>query len=363
MNTETKTDEIKALPVRFIEFDGGVILKRSCVEFHVGGQGALEVLQFIIREASVHGGIKKQVLIDSFAAPDRPAVAELVGQLEQRSILVPLYSSHGHRSETEAEESCQDVFYWNFDRTEKQVTESLNSKKLVILGVNHISRQLSMSLLRSGCHHFDIVDIPTLRNLDLYNEDGVLNVDAWGTMAPLAEEQGRQQLDSAFDCLIATADMGGLYAMREWNRFCITRGIHFLPVVLQNLVGYLGPLVVPGDTPCFECLRARQNANLEDPEGQRATELTAYEDQAVTGSHPSMASVLADLAAIELGKFYGGWSSPASIGQLTQVHLMTPAITHRKVLKAPRCSACSPMNQQSSMVVQKDFYMPGNEES
>src|SRR5262249_10319169 len=148
-------------------------------------------------------------------------------------------------------------------------------------------------------------------------------------------------------CIVATSDFGGLTSMRQWNEFCVTRNIHFFPVVLQNLVGYVGPLVVPGETPCFECVRARQNANIEDPTTRAAAEPHAFSSQHVIGFHPSMATILGDIAAVELGKFYGGWLASESVGSLIVVRLLVPSVTTHRVLKIPRCPVCSDLNKRA----------------
>jgi len=165
---------------------------------------------------------------------------------------------------------------------------------------------------------------------------------------------------ASLHCLIATSDFGGMQLMREWNQFCYEANIQFFPVVLQNAVGYVGPLIVPGETACFECLRARQNSHLADPEIQRATEYRAFEGQLVNGFHPSMASVLGDIAAFELTKFYGRvprWR----VGTLIEVNLLIPSIVTRKVLKIPRCSVCSQLNKHSPVTTDRVVYVPSNE--
>ena len=88
--------------------------------------------------------------------------------------------------------------------------------------------------------------------------------------------------------------------MRPWNEFCVRHRRPFLPVVLQDLIGYIGPIVVPGETACFECLRARQNSNLINPETQRAAEARAFDGQAIAAAHPAMSASLGAIAGFEL---------------------------------------------------------------
>jgi thiazole/oxazole-forming peptide maturase SagC family component len=129
-------------------------------------------------------------------------------------------------------------------------------------------------------------------------------------------------------------------------------------VILQNLIGYVGPLVIPGETACYECLRQRQNAHMNDPEVQRASESVTTTDSKVVGFHPSMASVLGDIAAFELTKLYTDGLPLGNIGTQIEVNLLTSEMMTRKVLKVPRCAVCSPLTTRSSATPYKSNFVP-----
>src|SRR5262249_19538550 len=185
--------------------------------------------------------------------------------------------------------------------------------RVAVLGVNSVSRHLVLSLLASGMDRVPVIDYRLLCNLRFFDDDGRLSTPEWPPPlpAPADYREWAAELDpEALDCLIATSDFGGLQLMRPWNEFCVQHRIRFFPVVLQDLIGYIGPLVVPGETACFECVRARQNAHFDDPKLARAPEGVAFEGQAVAGYHPAMAAALGSIAAFELGRFYGGGAPP-----------------------------------------------------
>jgi thiazole/oxazole-forming peptide maturase SagC family component len=217
------------------------------------------------------------------------------------------------------------------------------------LGVNSISRQLVASLAASNTKNVQVVDFPLLRNLRLFGEDDEVDLQQWPVLhnRPVAYKAWMDQLDNeSLHCVVATTDFGNHRILNEWNRFCLDRKWHFLPVVLQHVVGYIGPLVIPGETACFECLRSRQDAHLEDAQLGRAVEAVAFEGQEVVGFHPTMSSILGDIAAFELTKFYSGVLPGGHVGSLIEVNLLATYLTSRKVLKVPRCPACSPFNQK-----------------
>src|SRR5438552_740439 len=49
------------------------------------------------------------------------------------------------------------------------------------------------------------------------------------------------------DCYVVCSDFGGFALMRDWNRTAVAGNIVFYPIVLQDEIAWLGPLVVPGE--------------------------------------------------------------------------------------------------------------------
>jgi thiazole/oxazole-forming peptide maturase SagC family component len=213
-----------------------------------------------------------------------------------------------------------------------------------------------------GAARAEVVDHPLLRNTRLFNENGALLADRWPPFPkpPCDYESWWNGFDTeSLDCLVATSDFGGLQLMREWNSFCVDHHCHFFPVVLQDLIGYVGPLIVPGETACFECLRSRQDANMSDPVSQRASEYAAPEGRKIVGFIPPMASVLGDIAAVELVKFYGRGLPLWRVGTLIEVNLLAPRLEMHRVLKLPRCPVCSPLNRHSPPSLTRNVFKIG----
>ena len=213
----------------------------------------------------------------------------------------------------------------------------------------------------SGLACVEVVDHPPLRNLRLFDRSGSLRDGGWPNDLPGPVAYGEDFASlrpEGLDCLVATSDIGGMQLLREWNARCVEAGRPFLPVVLQDLIGYVGPFVVPGETACFECLRARQNANMDDPLSQRAAEFSAAEGQAVVGFHPVMATMLGAVAAMELVKHYGIRAPLSKPSTLIEVNMLTSRMEPRRVLKIPRCRVCGTSASNPSLNDRKTFYAP-----
>jgi bacteriocin biosynthesis cyclodehydratase domain-containing protein len=337
--------KLKALAVHVIDTDDGAIVKRGCTELKIGGPGAAETVRTVLAATS-EGGATETEICGRFLPSAAPLVRQLIEQLLARHLLAPVEEAE---SAAEGQESPLDIFYWHFDAKAREVAERLNKRSFAILGVNYISRQLAASLAASGVENFRVWDHPRLRNLRFFDEAGRLKTDQWpASVRPPQEWMGEVDPNS-FGCLIATSDFGVHETLYEWNRFCVEHRRHFLPVVLRDLIGYVGPLVIPGETACLECARLRRNSHIEDYEIRGLIEESAFEGQGAIGFHPSMASILGDIAALELTKFYSEVLPRPKIGTLIEVNLLETGLTSRKVLKAPRCPACSPLLARSSV--------------
>ena len=336
---------LKALAVHVIDAEDGAIVKRGCTELKIGGPGAAEIVRKVLAATSI-GGATSAEICGLFAPSAAPLVRQLIEQLLVRNFLAPVDEAESEAGEPEGP---LDIFYWHFDAKAAQVAERLNRQSLAILGVNCVSRQLAVSLTASGVENVRVWDHPRLRNPRFFDKAGRLNADQWSASLPSPREWTNEIDTDSLGCLIASSDFGGWETLHEWNRFCVQYHKHFLPVVLQDMVGYVGPLVIPGETACLECVRMRRNSHAEDHEARGLIEESAFEGQGAIGFHPSMASILGDIAALELTKFYSGVLPSPKVGTLIEVNLLATGLTSRKVLKVPRCPVCSPLLARSSV--------------
>jgi len=355
------SDRLLSFPVQTIPVEDGVIVVRGASQFVVRGPRAAETLSVVL-DATKELGTSRSELLELFSETDRDAVGPLIDELVARRVLVAAVPTvSGQRP---SEEDATDVFFWHFPSNDFQRADEVRSKRVDILGLNCISRRLVAALLETGLEAVAVIDVPHLRNVRVFGEpDGSSpNYPSCG-FPVLGWEQWNESLDDRpIDCLVATSDFGGQHMLRQWNCLCLRKGIHFLPVLLEDMVGTIGPLVVPGETACLECARGRENANSQNAALRRAKELYAFEGQRVTGFHPSMASILGDVAAMELTKFYG-WIPQRNVhNRIIEINLLDMVVSTRRLLKLPFCQACSPLRTVSSVSPRKHVVLPGNAE-
>jgi bacteriocin biosynthesis cyclodehydratase domain-containing protein len=355
--------KLHSVPVHLVGLRDGVVLARGCTEIHISGARASAIVQLIISAAAGDGATREEIQ-GHFDIQDRDQVDNLVTELLRRGLLLQADASKESRllPGPNGEESSLDVFYWHFGTSQAEVQRRLALQRLAVIGVNALSRHLIAALQAVGFSHFEVVDHPLLRNQRMF-QAAALRAGEWtiGLPDPLPYEHWRDTSDlDALTCVVATADFGGQALMRSWNEFCVVNRCTFFPIVLDRLVGFIGPLVVPGETACYECLQARENANEDEYVLRRALQQStiAIQRQAVCGFHPSMPSIVADLAALELHKFFSR-AMPSNLGTLLEVSLLQPGLTARKPLKLPRCPVCSPLNKRAGRNPDKMGFLGG----
>jgi thiazole/oxazole-forming peptide maturase SagC family component len=340
--------KLTTVPFDIIQVKNGIVLKRGCIEVIIRGERAAQALQTILDAILERGSATKEEICSLFAAPDRQSVAQLIDELFKRRMLTPVDDA----SNTKSPETNLDVFYWHFGDEPDNVTRRLNSRHVVILGVNDISRQLVYTLSRSGVENFEIVDYPLFRStqdIDGYNTDRIRLPELSKHPTVDFKVWEDKLKPERIDCIVATSHLGAISFMRRWNDFCVKNKCTFLPIVLRDLIGYVGPLVIPYETACYECFLSRRKANMEEPEIANSWENIAPDGNRIVGYHPAMASILAEIAVMELVKFYGGFSGPMlNVGKLIKLNMLSTQLHTHNVLKVPRCRVCSTMNKRSS---------------
>ncbi|HWT06404.1 MAG TPA: TOMM precursor leader peptide-binding protein, partial [Xanthomonadales bacterium] len=340
--------------VQLIDVPNGVLVKRGTTELLVSGAGARELLVSILVAAG-DPGIHLEELRRRFAPSDQDnSVDGLLDELRVRRILV---DAPGAQSEGPVTEAPLDVLAWDAGTPAATFRSALRDTSVHVVGVNTISHRLVHALARDG---FTVcsVDYPDLRNVRLFEQDGTLKRRFWGDPAPESYETWSASLgDRTIGCLVVCSDFGGLKLLSAWNDVAFKNGWTFLPVVLQDLIGFVGPLVVPGETACFECFLARRDSSAAPSLHARAAESHAFGGQSISAYHPSMTSVLGDVAAIELTKFFGNLWPSEVVNRTIEINLLAGKMESHRVLKIPRCRTCSPLNEREPIALLKETFL------
>ncbi len=127
-------------------------------------------------------------------------------------------------------------------------------------------------------------------------------------------------------------------ALPGWNLLALERGIRWLPVrPFDGLIAAVGPLVVPGESSCHECLQRRLAANLE-----YGPDLAEIEAAPVAASPDAALEALAVAVAAHLAVRWVAGRDTTLPGVLHVLEVRPElALGTHHVLRVPRCAACS----------------------
>lgn len=295
---------LRALPVELIADADGLTLRRGCTTVRIDGENAHEIVGAVL-DLAEGGGMTEDELVGSFPAETQESIRSLVVALRARRLLLPADAG----CSSSAAESPLDVFYWHFGLPDEPSPAPPRDELVVVAGRSRTAARLCELLGEAGFRELAVVD-----------------------------EQAA--LDERVPAVVAAVSESGFGPLRAWNELALERNVPFLPVAVENLVAYVGPLVVPYETACFECFLRRRYSNLDEAGAREAVELRVGGAE-VVGLHPAISAVAAGAAALELSKFFIPWRGAQQAGYLLTFNLLAGRSGRHRVLKVPRCPGCS----------------------
>ncbi len=301
----------------------------------IPNKSALLVVK-VLQKALLQGPKTANELALLFAGNVREIILDFIDHLRKKRFII----AEDETPDSVTAEAAQDIFYWHFNKHQEQVSQILNEKPWAFVGINKMNKQIIETLLKDGKEGIIVVDDPSLRNVEFFDDEFHLTDEFWKSenlIVTTDDAFEKNTVDYGF--IISGSEFGSFYLLERWNSFAVKNKVPFYPVVLQNMVGYAGPLVIPQEGACLECLKARQNSNSPRFEEKRLAEQYAFEGQDTTAYHNTMLTMLAQVASFDLIKFNSNiqWE----IGTIREIDLLSGSMTRRKLIKAPRCKTCS----------------------
>ena len=334
-----KEASYRLLGLQALVHDNGVILKRGTTRLFLDGDDVAELVDLLVENMAGGRAVELARLQSEIAPERRDALQALVETLKAHRFLL----AAGAEGDVGEGSSREDVFFWNYQTSFAEIVGELAEIHLTMFGVNAIGLALLGNLRGCGFRDITFVDHPALRNFDYFDSKHRLRHEISGALSvpPIHFDDWTAGNATPDGCYVVCCDFGGRPLMRDWNRFCVENRVLFYPIVLLDHVAHLGPIVVPDQGPCYECLWVRQNANAGDAALLRAGEMAPDSGQHAIGYLQPMARAAADFAAIDLLKTFSASLSGRQIGRIVEIDLLEPGITCRSLLKMPNCPVCA----------------------
>jgi thiazole/oxazole-forming peptide maturase SagC family component len=131
-------------------------------------------------------------------------------------------------------------------------------------------------------------------------------------------------------------------AMRALNRICLELEVPWLHATVDGPFVFVGPIVLPGRTACYECLETRVMMNLRSSESYVRYKSALANREIRFGRiplEPVLRSLLVSHTVLELVNFVLTGTA-RTVGKVLAVYLPTMEFSYNAVLRLPGCTAC-----------------------
>lgn len=165
---------------------------------------------------------------------------------------------------------------------------------------------------------------------------------------PLAPDHAFTLPETRWDVIIAAVTADDLLVLDSLARYAHTANVLSLFGHLDGLDAVVGPVVVPGQTACWNCCRLRHLANSSYPEAAHALQASLLSQRPTSRSHTylaPMASLLGHLMALETFKLISRYTPSKLVGRLLVQDLVTLETTLHTVIRMPWCDICGGASQ------------------
>lgn len=148
---------------------------------------------------------------------------------------------------------------------------------------------------------------------------------------------------TAFDRTVVVGFPYKLPVARLIHQYLFSQGQPILFASFEGMTARLGPYVLPGSTPCLECLISRWISNAGSGELEALANIEACFDRKVPASLYSLPAFRTQAfghLAVELARICVG-IPPTTVGRVIETSFVDGAVSSRNLLLAPRCRCCS----------------------
>lgn len=204
----------------------------------------------------------------------------------------------------------------------------LESSDVLVVGDGEMAEQISTDLAAIGAGSVTYWDADRSERVAFDHER------ATSSDAPL------DSLLEEVDFAVVGVETSGGAVLDEFNRLAHETATPWLLCRIQGLDGQVGPLIVPGETSCYECFKRRRRTNLADYDL-----LESYERRRSEAPNGPLSTFA------PFGKIVGGYATLDVVNYLTTGHallagrmmgvdLSTFTVDVNEVLRLPRCDVC-----------------------
>jgi len=304
-------------------------------------------------------GCELEEILNGFEPSKHPIVLNTVNDLSAQGFLLSssgLSNGSPDSREERAMYSEQAKFFSNFragsndpmqlGQTEFVDTSSILQQRLkqgrvLLVGLGRVGSRLAKALAHVGVGHIYSSDLSEVTQRDIVDSSyrpvdvGRCREDVLATILshinPLVEytplgvaslfAQDTQALPEKLDLLILCDDGYDPAHYSAINRLCLERRVTWTSCRNFGFKFEVGPLIVPHETACYECVELRKAGNLHSYEDFRLTQSLLNEQNLSLGSLNITLGY--EMLALEVIKVLNNFSRPVTYGNIFSFNVVT----------------------------------------
>lgn len=339
----------------------GVLLRSDLGTFQLDGH---DVKLFVNEILPLLDGTRdKEAVASALEEFSRQSVVAFLDLLEQYGLLetVPAVPE---APEEQDRWRGQKGFFQKWTDQPEEAARRLGEARVLIVGLEPWGAVAATELAAAGVGALHLLDDGQVASDDLES------VRAWGSehlgrprsqalmeglsetapwcrvtrsMLTVAEDRRLILDDTNWDLVIGATAADDLLLLRSLARFAHEAKVVSLLGHLEGINAFVGPVVVPGKTACWNCSRLRQLANAEHPQAAHALQASLLVERPQPRRRTyltPMAAVLGHFLALEALKLISHYTPSTLIGRLLVQNLVTLETTLHTVVRMPWCEVC-----------------------
>lgn len=337
-----------------------VLLRSDLGTFQLEGHDIMLFLREIL--PLLDGTRDRETVVDALGGYSRQSVFAFLDLLQQYGLLETI--SESSPSLQQERWRGQEEFFRKWTDTPEEAIGLLREARILLVGLEPWGVVAATELAAAGVGQLHLLDEGEVV------EDDLLSVRTWSRQhlgRPRRQALMEVIAEAAPWCHVTTGALelsdGGYLALNDtkWNlaigattadnllvfqglaRFAHQADVISLSSYLEGLEAFVGPVVIPGQTACWNCCRLRLLANSEDLQSAHAlqTSLLTQRPYPRTRTYLApMTSVPGYLVALEAIKLITQYTSSGLVEHLLVQNLVTLESTFHKIIRMPWCDIC-----------------------
>jgi ribosomal protein S12 methylthiotransferase accessory factor len=305
------------------------------------------------------GSRDKEAVADVLGQYSRQSVMAFLGLLEQHGLVEPVLDEP-----REERWRGQEAFFRKWTDRPEEPARRLREARVLIAGLEPWGVVAAAELAASGVGALHLLDdcrvvpddllatrIWTRRQLGRERGEAIVGVLAeaspWCQLTAgsltLTDDRDLALENTSWDLIIASLAGDELLLLHSLARFAHSAQIPSLFGHLDGLDAVVGPVVIPGQTACWNCVRLRQLANADHLEAAHALQASLLFERPRPRPRTylaPMAPLLGHLLALEAVQIVSHYTPSHLVGRLLVQNLVTLETTLHTVIRMPWCEIC-----------------------